>query len=484
MRDGLEDIRKAGAELVVVGNGNQTFASAFREDQKLDGPLLIDPELGAYRAAGLRRGRVELLSPRMPLSAVRALSAGYRQTSVQGDPWQLGGAFVIRPDGALTYRHIASDAGDQASVKEIVKALAPDAPVIDEVPSTSAATRRLGEALGRIVDPTIVLSFDRNGYRIHSLAFDPADLDVDLNGKRCLVTGANSGIGYETALALADLGAEVVMLCRSAIRGEDAAERVRQQTGNKRVRVERLDVTDLAQVRKAGEKLAKKPVDVLVHNAGVLPDERNITRDGLEETFAAHVAGPHLLTKLLAPRLAESESGRVVFVSSGGMYTKRLDLKDVDWKKRDYDGVSAYAQTKRMQVVLAELWANRLKRQGTAVTSMHPGWADTPSVRSSLPGFFRITEAILRTPAEGADTVVWLAASEPARELSGEFVFDRKPRGKHYLPGTRESDKMRKALWRLCERVTKEPKQPEETAPKSTKTKRSSKPTGASSSAA
>ncbi len=99
MCDRIDDIRALGAELVIVGNGGPSFAAAFREDFALAGPLLLDPELRAYRAAGLRRGRVELLSPRLPLHAVRAVLSGARQSGVQGDPWQLGGVFVIRPGG-------------------------------------------------------------------------------------------------------------------------------------------------------------------------------------------------------------------------------------------------------------------------------------------------------------------------------------------------------------------------------------------------
>jgi NAD(P)-dependent dehydrogenase (short-subunit alcohol dehydrogenase family) len=191
-------------------------------------------------------------------------------------------------------------------------------------------------------------------------------------------------------------------------------------------------------------------VDVLVHNAGVLPDERVETGDGLELTFATHVAGPFLLTRLLSTSLEKSPDGRVIWVSSGGMYTRRLNLEDPNWTRRDYDGVLAYAETKRAQVVLAELWAEELRQTGVVVN------ADTPSVKSSLPRFHRLTRNILRTPAEGADTVVWLAASARARRWTGRFFFDREARRTHLLPFTRESSKDRRALWKLCERLTRE----------------------------
>jgi NAD(P)-dependent dehydrogenase (short-subunit alcohol dehydrogenase family) len=454
LRDRQDEIRARGAELVIVGNGSPAFAASFREDYALDGPLLVDPELRAYRAAGLRRGRVEILSPRLPFEALRALRSGARQGAVQGDAWQLGGVFVIRPGGELAYGHMSRDAGDHPPVADVLAALDPGAPPVGETPSSPAELQRwLGWALGKIVDPFVVGSFDRTGFRIHSLRFRKEDLEVDLAGRRCLVTGANSGIGFETARALADLGAEVVLLCRDRERGEQAMERIRAETGNERVSLEVLDVADLASVREVGERLARAPADVLVHNAGVLPDERRETRDGIELTLATHVIGPFLLTKLLRPRLEESRDGRLVWVSSGGMYTRRLSLDDPNWSKRPYDGVVAYAETKRAQVVLAELWARELAGTRVVVSAMHPGWADTPAVASSLPRFHRVMKAVLRTPAEGADTVVWLAASPRARE-TGRFWFDREPRRTHLLPFTRESARDRRALWKLCERLS------------------------------
>ncbi len=453
MRGRLDDIRELGAELVLIGNGARSFAQAFREDLDLDCPVLIDPDLVSYRAAGMRRGRVELLSPRMPLNALRALRKGFRQTSVQGDPWQLGGVFVLKPGGQLTYRYVSSEAGDHAPIDEILGGLEPQAPSLPDEPAQRGVAAWVGKALSCVVDPTIALSFDRTGFAIHSLAFRPDDLDVDMTGKRCLITGANSGIGYESALALADLGADVVLLCRNRDRGEEAAQRIREQTGNRKVQVEVLDVSDLDAVREVGDRLAREPVDVLVHNAGVLPDDRGESAQGTELTFATHIAGPFLLTRILLPALRRAEQARVVWVSSGGMYSRKLDVRDWNWKKRDYDGVAAYAATKRMQVVLSELFA---ERHGDAAifSSMHPGWADTPSVRSSLPGFYRITKAILRTPAEGADTVVWLAASPSAVDAAGGFFLDRERRSTHYLPFTRESEIERRSLWELCEKVT------------------------------
>lgn len=315
------------------------------------------------------------------------------------------------------------------------------------------AQRLLGSALGAIVDPTIALSFARPGFRMHAWSFEPDDLRVDLRGRRCLVTGGNSGLGYEAALSLAGLGARVVVLCRDPQRGNAAAAAIRAASGNSAVSAEVLDVSSLASVRTMAARLSSAPVDVLVHNAGLLPAARIETADGLELTFATHVVGPFLLTQLLRDALVASADARIIWVSSGGMYTRRLQLADVDWRTRAYDGVAAYAETKRAQVVLAELFAEALASSAIVVNSMHPGWADTPGVRRSLPGFHRLMRPLLRTPAEGADTIVWLAASRRGREWSGRFFLDREPRRTHLLPFTRESAEERAALWSLCEHL-------------------------------
>jgi peroxiredoxin len=128
LRDKIDEIRIRGGELVIIGNGSAYFAKAFKEDFELDCPVLVDTDLRSYRAAGLRRGRMELLSPQVPLNAIRALKSGARQDGVQGDPWQLGGVFVIRPDGEVTYRYVSDAAGDHAPLSEVFSALNSKAP--------------------------------------------------------------------------------------------------------------------------------------------------------------------------------------------------------------------------------------------------------------------------------------------------------------------------------------------------------------------
>ena len=305
--------------------------------------------------------------------------------------------------------------------------------------------------LDAALDRSIVFSFDRGGFERHSRAFRVADLDVDCRGRVCLVTGANSGIGFAAAEGLARRGATVWMLCRDANRGRRALRELQRRVRGADLHLARLDVSDLGAVRAFAARSAPRAIDVLVHNAGVLPDQRAVTADGIETTLATNVVGPFLLTQLLWPRLAAARDARVVWVSSGGMYGSRLSLVDADWTARPFDGVAAYAQTKRMQVVLAEMLAARGARDGVGVHSMHPGWADTPAVRSSLPRFHAWMQGRLRTPEQGADTVLWLSV-RPGRELpAGRFWLDRAPQPTHLLPFTRESDAQREALWAFCE---------------------------------
>lgn len=300
-----------------------------------------------------------------------------------------------------------------------------------------------------VLDRSIFFSFDRGGFERHARRFRPADLDVDCRGKVCLITGANSGIGFATAEGLARRGATVWLLCRDAGRGRLALRELQRRVAGADLHLARLDVSDLGAVRAFAARSAPRAVDVLVHNAGVLPDERGLTADGIETTLATNVIGPFLLTQLLRPRLAAARDARVIWVSSGGMYGSRLSLADPDWTARPFDGVAAYAQTKRMQVVLAELLAER--GAGIGVHSMHPGWADTPAVRSSLPRFHYWMANRLRTAEQGADTVLWLAV-RPGREIpSGRFWLDRAPQPTHILPFTRESAAERETLWPFCE---------------------------------
>jgi NAD(P)-dependent dehydrogenase (short-subunit alcohol dehydrogenase family) len=157
--------------------------------------------------------------------------------------------------------------------------------------------------------------------------------------------------------------------------------------------------------------------------------------------------GPFVLVSGLLPLLKRTGGARVVCVTSGGMYFQRLDLDDLESTSEPFSGPRAYARAKRAQVALVREWARRLRGSGVTINAMHPGWADTPGLAEQLPGFYRAMGPVLRTPAEGVDTIAWLAADPAATARSGALYLDRRPRPFDRIPGTRLSAADRRRLW-------------------------------------
>lgn len=300
------------------------------------------------------------------------------------------------------------------------------------------------ELVDRLLDRSVVLSFDRTGFARHRRRFEPRDLEVDLRGRAIAITGANAGLGRAAAEALHDLGADVWLICRDRARGAQAEAALQARGGAGTPRLVVGDVSELASVHRIAAALPDQ-LDGLVNNAGILPSAWRRTSDGLESTWATNVVGPFLLALLLRPKLERSRDGRVVTVTSGGLYAVGLDVEVAlracePRPPRRFDGVRQYAHTKRAELVLSDLLAARVPE--VRFHAMHPGWADTGGVRSSLPTFRALTRAILRSPHEGADTMVWLAAVAPGRldPPTGGFWFDRAPAPRHRLRSTRRGD--------------------------------------------
>lgn len=202
----------------------------------------------------------------------------------------------------------------------------------------------------------------------------------------------------------------------------------------------------------SGRDEGNPAVHVVVHNAAVMPSHRSESVDGHELTVATHVLAPVLLTELLRPSLRLSGS-RVVFVTSGGMYTQRLPVDDPEFERGSYRGAVAYARSKRMQVELTPLLARRWAPDQISVYAMHPGWVDTPGIAQSLPVFRRLLRPVLRPPEAGADTAVWLAATSPS-PVSGSFWHDRQQRPTSYREATRPDPQDVERLWRWVQQAT------------------------------
>jgi dehydrogenase/reductase SDR family member 12 len=326
------------------------------------------------------------------------------------------------------------------------------------VPAPATVRRAVDAAL----EFTVVLSFSRIGYEVRSrvAGWQPVGSRAGA-GKRVLVTGANSGLGYASALGLLRGGARVAMLVRSDDKGRDTIERLGRDLGEDvtdRVTFDTADLLDLASVRAFAdrERARGERLDVLVHNAGTAFPDRAETLDGFERTYQLHVLAPFLLTTLLLPSLAASAPARVITVTSGGMYSQKLDVATLE-SPDDYRQLTAYARAKRAQVTLTHEWSQRLHGHGIHHHVVHPGWALTPSVERELPRFRKLVGPILRDPAEGADSIVWLALSDDVTG-DGQLWHDRHVRHQHKVPMTRPDEGEPDRLWeRVCEDAGVEP---------------------------
>jgi dehydrogenase/reductase SDR family member 12 len=317
-----------------------------------------------------------------------------------------------------------------------------------------AAPPLVAEAVDTALEASVVGSFTRLGYAARRRLFGWEPLAPDaLAGRVALVTGATSGLGLATARGLARAGATVLALGRDPERTDQARAAIAEAAGHDDVHVVVADLSRLAEVRRAGQQVLENHdrLDVVVHNAGTLVHDHQRTEDGLEVTAQTHVVAPYLLTALLYPALVNA-GGRVVNVTSGGMYTTALDLDAlVDPPTGDdFDGVKAYARAKRAQVVLTGQWAERARHSGITFCAMHPGWADTAGLARSLPHFHRVLRPLLRTPDQGVDTTLWLAAADEPLAHNGALWLDRHRRRTTYVPGTGTAADEADRLWAWC----------------------------------
>jgi NAD(P)-dependent dehydrogenase (short-subunit alcohol dehydrogenase family)/uncharacterized protein YndB with AHSA1/START domain len=266
--------------------------------------------------------------------------------------------------------------------------------------------------------------------------------------RHAVITGATSGIGEAAARQLAEMGAKLTLVVRNKEKAESLVARLVDQTGNERIGYEIADLAIMADVHSLCDRLlaAGEPVDMLINNAGALFNPRQQTPEGLEKSFALLLLSPYILTERLYPLLSRSGDARVVNVLSGGMYSQKIRVNDLQSERGKYSGSVAYARAKRGLMIATEEWAERWQNDAIAVNAMHPGWADTPGVESALPDFYRITRRWLRSPDEGADTTVWLATSTEAGRISGKFWLDREQHPSHLSDRTKETPEEREHL--------------------------------------
>ena len=259
-------------------------------------------------------------------------------------------------------------------------------------------------------------------------------------GRTMVITGGTSGLGLAAAEALVSLGANVHIVGRSTDK-LDAAKKLIEANrvdGSGTLATHVCDLSLLNATRAIAESLKTScpTIDVLLHNAGALLPEFTPTTEGVETTLAVHLLSPFLLTELLKEQLTKPR-GRVITMTSGGMYTERFDLSRLEMGAKDYRGTTAYARAKRAQTVLIASWQTAFHPIGIDFHLVHPGWADTPGVDAGLPGFGKLLHPLLRSPSDGADTAVWLAGSPDGEPEPGQLWLDRRPRSLHKMKRTR-----------------------------------------------
>ncbi|KAL7675278.1 hypothetical protein ACOME3_001541 [Neoechinorhynchus agilis] len=277
--------------------------------------------------------------------------------------------------------------------------------------------------------------FTKGGFQRSSKKFKTNEVVVYMAGKNVLITGANSGIGFETAKALAAEGARIHLVCRDAERGRTALlEIMANSHSGVSPTLSLADLSKPEQIIEFCKKFAgeNKALDVLINNAGCMVDKWSLSEIGkLETNFCTNTFAPYAITTKLLPLLKKSKDPRVITVSSGGMYTEKLNVDDFNSHNSTYNSTKVYAQNKRQQVVMTERFAGQ--HPSVFFATMHPGWADTPAVRTSMPKFYSNLKKYLRSPSEGADTLVWLVKLDNIKKQypNGMFFFDREPVAKH-----------------------------------------------------
>ena len=278
-------------------------------------------------------------------------------------------------------------------------------------------------------------------------------IEADLSGRTCVVTGASAGIGRATAHELARLGARVILAVRNRAKGEKVRRAMEKSTGNTELELATVDFARAQSIRTFVRDLATRhpKIHVLVNNAGIWSNRRRLSPDGIELIWATNVLGYFLTTELLLPQLQAAGHARVVSVAS--RYAGGLDLNDVQFEKRLWEGRSAYSQSKQANRMWTWALSRRLEGTGVTANALHPGFVSTEIFKKGG-GVLAFALAVVaklraRRPAEGADTAVWLSASPQVEGQSGLFWVDRQEHPCRFRDEAAEEE-----LWRICQRMS------------------------------
>lgn len=282
--------------------------------------------------------------------------------------------------------------------------------------------------------------------------------EIKLHGKTAIVTGANTGLGYWTALDLAKRGAHVILACRNLQKAEEAKKKIlKELSDGGDVVVRHLDLSSMRSVRQFARETYEQEsrLDILINNAAVSSMPKTITEEGLEFTYATNHVAPFLLTDLLLDLLKKSAPSRIVNLTSIMNTFGKVDVDDLQGKK-DYDGFSSYCNTKLMNILFTKELARRLEGTGVSTCCVHPGAAGTEIFRG-LRGnqlFTPFLSLFFKTPRDGAQTTLYAAVSEEMRNARGEYLSDSQVYDHTWwISGSAYDQGLSKKLWEATEAI-------------------------------
>lgn len=273
--------------------------------------------------------------------------------------------------------------------------------------------------------------------------------------KTAIITGATSGIGYQTALAIAEQGYKTVLVSRNKEKLENTKQEIIEKSGNENVSYFVADLSLISDIKRVADEIKKTHtvIDLLVNNAGAMFSERKETQEGLEMTFATNHINYFLLTTLLLDNIKAAPKGRIASVSSEAQkMTKSVNWDDIEFKNK-FKGLRAYAQSKLFNAMFTFQLANKLKGTNVIANCMHPGGVNTGFGKNTK-GFMRFLVGLIfplmRTPEKGAETLIWLATSEDVEGISGKYFHDKKEITAS--PPAYDTNELEK-LWQLSEDI-------------------------------
>ena len=279
-----------------------------------------------------------------------------------------------------------------------------------------------------------------------------------MQNKVCLITGADGGIGRETTRGLAQKGATIVMACIDLDDAKPVYEEIKRESGNQNIEMMQVDLANLSSVRTFAREFSRRyqQLHVLINNAGTYHHTRQETAEGFEKTIGINYLGPFLLTNLLVPVIQQTPASRIINVSSNAHFQGRVDVNDLHFQKKSYQGFKAYSASKAAIVLFTQELAERLKGSDVTVNALHPGHVAT-NIWNIWPGtwrqkmIFKVFNRIMTSTEDAAQNSIYLASADEIQGVTGKYFDGKKVRE----PSPHCKDvQLQKSLWELSEKLT------------------------------